>query len=193
MAANKKTSALVDTILRIVIGGGFIAVGLSAPQLLQALDKPTHKLLGKLDAREKKRKLQNTIRYMRQSGLLVGDYEHGITVSQKARHRLAKRDFDSIAIHTPIAWDGKWRLVFFDIPETARENRRLLTSKLRHLGYQPLQLSIWIHPFASKDVIAHICNEFEIAKYVTYVETTHIDHQDKLKARFKPILNTQMK
>lgn len=40
-------------------------------------------------------------------------------------------------------WDGKWRLVIWDIPEKKRLARDLLRYKLKRLGFQRFQKSVW--------------------------------------------------
>lgn len=41
-------------------------------------------------------------------------------------------------------WDGKWRLVTFDVPEKNRQARNWLRTELYAAGYQPLQKSVFI-------------------------------------------------
>lgn len=41
-------------------------------------------------------------------------------------------------------WDGKWRVVIFDIPEQKRLVRDLLRRNLKKWGFKPLQKSVWI-------------------------------------------------
>lgn len=40
-------------------------------------------------------------------------------------------------------WDGRWRLVIFDIPEKRRAARDLLRSKLKQWGFIHWQKSVW--------------------------------------------------
>ena len=40
-------------------------------------------------------------------------------------------------------WDGKWRFVIWDIPEKRRIVRDLLRYKLKQLGFQRFQKSVW--------------------------------------------------
>jgi phenylacetic acid degradation operon negative regulatory protein len=44
------------------------------------------------------------------------------------------------------AWDGKWRMILFDLPEEQRATRHLLRQKLRVSGFGCLQRSAWISP-----------------------------------------------
>jgi len=41
-------------------------------------------------------------------------------------------------------WDGKWRIVMFDIPEKRREHRERLRRALTELEYEPIQKSVFI-------------------------------------------------
>lgn len=43
-------------------------------------------------------------------------------------------------------WDGRWRLVVYDVPETAAVLRNRLRQKLRAMGFGFLQRSVWVTP-----------------------------------------------
>jgi phenylacetic acid degradation operon negative regulatory protein len=43
-------------------------------------------------------------------------------------------------------WDGKWRVILFDLPEEERESRRKLREKLHSFGFGCMQRSAWISP-----------------------------------------------
>jgi phenylacetic acid degradation operon negative regulatory protein len=47
-------------------------------------------------------------------------------------------------------WDGRWRLVLFDVPEQRRATRNRLRHYLRSRGFGYLQNSVWITP----DIVA---------------------------------------
>jgi len=44
-------------------------------------------------------------------------------------------------------WDGKWRIIIFDIPELNRRERAFLRNELKRIGFLELQKSIWIFPY----------------------------------------------
>jgi len=45
------------------------------------------------------------------------------------------------------SWDGKWRMVIFDIPEISKVKRENLRKKLKELGLAQWQKSVYITPF----------------------------------------------
>lgn len=68
-------------------------------------------------------------------------------------------------------WDGRYRLVFFDIPEKNRVIRDLLRSKLRELGFIGWQKSVWV---GREDVLSELREFFEkigLQDYVLVIET----------------------
>ena len=72
-------------------------------------------------------------------------------------------------------WDGKYRLVIFDIPETHSHHRNWLRGELYFLGYKKLQNSVFVSKLSlTEDIIKEI-KEREIENYVNYllVENIH--------------------
>ncbi len=57
------------------------------------------------------------------------------------------KDIASTIKNTWLPWDGKWRLLVFDIPEKHRCERRLLRFELYTSGFRRLQKSVWLTPY----------------------------------------------
>ena len=182
------TSALVDNLLRFVIGGGLLATLVIAPNALQVFDKPVQRYLKTLDEKARQRELRRVISYMKYRDFIADNYKHGLQVTKKGHKRVKQHDFDNLTLKRPSRWDKKWRLVFFDIPENHKSGRDALSYKLRTLGFKPLQKSVWIHPFPCRDEIVLVCQTYRVAKYVTYIETAHIDNSHSLQKKFSSIL-----
>ncbi len=189
MARNTTTSESIDKLLICLMTGSVTATMLVAPNAIQVLGKPLDKIFRGLDDRRRQRELSRLKSYLKTQGLVRGDYDHGITLTKKAKRRIEKYKFESLEIHKLDCWDGKWRLVLFDIPESQREERVYLTNKIQELGFQLLQQSVWIHPFADREIIATITEYYGISRWVTFIETEHIDNSVELERRFNKILN----
>ncbi|MFH0969425.1 MAG: hypothetical protein V1804_02870 [Patescibacteria group bacterium] len=66
-------------------------------------------------------------------------------------------------------WDGKYRVVIFDIPEEKRKIRDWLRGELDLLDYKKLQKSVFISKFSlTSDLIKEIKNK-KIGSYVNYL------------------------
>ena len=72
-------------------------------------------------------------KYLQKIGDLGGDLS--INLSEKSVYELI-----------PKPWDGKWRIVCFDIPEENKEIRNQLRREIKRLGFRSLQRSVWISP-----------------------------------------------
>lgn len=186
-------AAIVDGLLRFVASGGFITTALLLPNAAQIFDKPLVRLLKSLDDRSRERELRRITHYMKQKGLIsykAGDYEHGIKLTPQGKARIKRSDYTALAIPAPKKWDGRWRLIFFDVPMESDAGRHSFTYKLRNLGFQQLQKSIWIHPYPCRPEIETVTQVLGIRKFVTYVEISEIDSEPLLRKRFKNLLST---
>lgn len=190
MAKNAKTSALVDEILRLALMGAMVSAVVLAPNALVGLNKPMKKAFDALDKRAQEREIERVLAYMKHKKLLAENYENGLEITTLGRLRLKRLDYEKLTITTPEVWDGQWRLVIFDIPEDMRRTRRVFTTKLSLLGYRHLQQSVWIHPFESRQAVTVVCEKLDISRFVTYIVTSHIDHESVLIDRFSTLLTT---
>ncbi len=189
MARNQTTSAFVDAILRTLAVGGALSIVAIAPNMVIALDKPLRAAFEKLDKRAQERELTRVLGYMRRNKLIADNYQNGLEITREGKRRLKKANYDNLKISIPDEWDGQWHMVLFDIPTERNLSRRSFTEKMQNLGFKYLQQSVWIHPFPCWAEIEVVCETLDISKYVTYIETNHIDHQDKLIKRFHNLLN----
>jgi DNA-binding transcriptional regulator PaaX len=188
MSNNDTTRAIIDGLLKFTLTSSAIATTLVIPNAIQALDKPLNHYLDYLDKRARERELRRLGSYMKKQGLVTGSYEHGLSITKAGRKRAEKADFDNLSIAKPEKWDKKWRLVLFDIPEQHKKGRDYLTHKLKTLGFQQLQQSVWIYPFQCRKEVETVSITFGVSRYVTYIATSHIDHQNKLTDRFSKTL-----
>src|SRR3989338_1016131 len=90
-----------------------------------------------------------------------------------------------MCINTPKKWDGKWRLVMFDIPMRFTKGREALRYHLKNLGFLQFQKSAWIHPFPCEDEILFIADFFGIGKHVEILTVENLLNDEKLKKHFR--------
>lgn len=71
-------------------------------------------------------------------------------------------------------WDGKWRLVIFDIPEKRRVARDLLRSKLKQWGFVHWQRSVWASKKDCTEILGKFIKFVGIEDWVIVVESENI-------------------
>lgn len=175
---------MIDSLLRIAALGALTAAALLAPASLSALDKPLRRQLDKLDDVTRNREVSRALSYMRYNKLITEDYQHGIILTEKARRRLVRNEINSLEIPHCESWDGIWRIVFFDIPEKQKTKRDAFAGHLRRMGFAVLQRSVFASPFPCRDEVALLSAHYDINRYVTYIEASHIDNETPLRQHF---------
>lgn len=82
-------------------------------------------------------------------------------------------------------WNGKWFLVFFDVPEIQRNKRNYLRKFLIDIGFYRYQQSIYIFPYECEKEIILIKKIVEGAKYMKYIVADKIEDESIIKTFFK--------
>jgi len=130
---------------------------------------------------------RRTFNGLLQKGLLTvqktdkGNFVLLTPLGEKAIHFLTKQQLKEV----PRKWDGKWRVVIYDINERKKVLRNHLRSTLVSLGFVKLQDSVWVYPYDCEDLITLIKADFQIGKEVLYLIVEHLENDKALKKTFK--------
>ena len=113
--------------------------------------------------------------------------KNGVTIvriTQKGKLVLKSFSIDLIKIQKPKQWDGKWRLVMFDLPVKYTKARNSLRFKLKQLGFIQFQKSVWIYPYPCLDEILFVADYYKIGKYVEILEVSNLLNEERFKKSF---------
>jgi DNA-binding transcriptional regulator PaaX len=72
-------------------------------------------------------------------------------------------------------WDGRWRVVCFDLPEIIRSRRRMLRDALVRIGFFQIQRSVFVHPTAPKSCVSPVVTALAIERFVTFLVAEKMD------------------
>jgi len=75
-------------------------------------------------------------------------------------------------------WDGRWRLVMFDIPEKKREERDWLRWQLLTWDYKPLQKSVFIGKHVIERDFYSECIERGLKDFIRLITIGEIDEEN---------------
>lgn len=81
-------------------------------------------------------------------------------------------------------WNGRWRVVIFDIPEWRRKIRDRLRILMQELGFVRLQDSVWVFPYDCEEFIALLKAELKIGSAVLYMVVEEIENDKHLREHF---------
>lgn len=80
-------------------------------------------------------------------------------------------------------WDGKWRMVVFDILESHKKQRERLRGFLKSLGFGLLQESVWISPFPIENELDEFLSQQKLAGMVLVSKAQILYGEQKELAR----------
>ncbi len=86
---------------------------------------------------------------------------------------------------TSAKWDGKWRIVFFDVPEGKRPIRDYLRNVLKRHGFREFQRSMWVWPYRLPDFLKKLLSDPQMRKYTRAITTYDIDYDEDLRRTFR--------
>lgn len=120
----------------------------------------------------KKSSLSQALKRLREGGLIEEvrlKKDVIIKLTEEGRD-LIKDPFDESK------WDGKYRIVIFDIPEQKRIIRNLFRRNLKKWGFKHLQKSVWISKRNVFDKLNSYIKDLGLEKWVIVIESDKLTH-----------------
>jgi hypothetical protein len=167
--------------------GGIVATGAVLPVIFKMIDGLRDNQ-GNSPKYSKKRVANALATLKRKKLIRIVKNKNGkflVKLTNKGKKRIVKISLDSVSIKKPAKWDGKWRIVFFDIPVEFNSAREALRHKMKELGFKQFQKSVWIIPYECEDEILFIAEFFCVEKYVEIIVAEKILHEKVIKKAFK--------
>ncbi|OGE87816.1 MAG: hypothetical protein A2760_03855 [Candidatus Doudnabacteria bacterium RIFCSPHIGHO2_01_FULL_50_67] len=160
----KKSEIMKEILVGLAAVGAVVLIAAAVPSLpiaLAGVYKPLR--------RYKDHQIRRGFAYLKQKKMIGIGQEKGKTIiklTEAGKSRLVKFQLNDLRIKLPKKWDGKWRMVIFDIPERFKVARQALSAKLRELKFELLQKSVWICPYSCQDEIDFIVAVYEVDPFV---------------------------
>ena len=188
-----KRKNIQKIILSTVFAVGVLSVALVAPNVLSAIAK----LEGSFNRKKNlKYSINNSFTRLREKGLIEIIEINGKKVARITKKGEGKLDFldkHNFKLKIPKKWDGRWRVVIFDIKESRSKTRFLLRKTLSQIGFVRLQNSVWLYPYDCEDLISLLKADFKIGKDVLYMIVEKLENDWHLRKTFKLPKSTDRK
>lgn len=134
-----------------------------------------------------KEKLQKEIRNLYKSKLVDAkenpDGSFTYVLTNKGKIKSLTYHFQNMTVEHG-DWDGKWRTVIFDIPESLKSSRNAIREKLKNLGFYELQKSVFVYPYECQNEIDFVIEFFQLRRYVRYGVFDFVDNDLHLRKIF---------
>lgn len=182
---KKETKILVGKIILATIASAeVLAVAAVAPNALQMVD---------LFYDRKKRRysmgayMNKSLQKLKDRGFIKFEKTDGksfVRLTDKGERELLKYRLREAVIKKPARWDGKWRVLIFDIKERRRLSRDGLRQELTNLGFKKLQNSVWAFPYECEEIMIMLKSYFRLGKDVLYMVVERVENDRWLKEEF---------
>lgn len=151
----------------ILISGG-IAIAATSPYFIpMALPKIIRYAAYKFNKARERKKFLRSFYYLRTHGFISIENRRGqiyISLTPEGKKAAGKYQINDLEIKRPKKWDGRWRILIFDIANRHKIKREALRGKIKQLGLYQLQKSVWVHPYDFKKEMALLREFFYLTK-----------------------------
>ena len=172
---------------RVILGllavGGALTVALVAPKIFVLFDRSGRKRIFVDEEDYKKTKCN----FKKNRSITLEEIEGGqyiMRITEKGRQRALGELYNNLKINEQRRWDGKWRVVMFDILEKHKNERDAFRYKLEQMGFYPLQKSVLVSPYPCENEIDFLVAVLGIGSYVRFFTTEDIGDVEELKRHF---------
>lgn len=178
----RRLRAFQKALLIAAVGGVMVAVG-AVPDVNKILK---HLRNRKNDARFRYQ-TNTALRRLATQGLVTFEERGGkryARATEAGKRMLELESLREKSTHRPKRWDGRWRVVLFDIPERRRRVRTLLRKFMQEFGFVRLQDSAWIYPYDCEDIIALAKADLRIGADALYMIVEQLERDKHLREHF---------
>lgn len=159
--------AKYDDLLYMFLQIGAASLAVSAPAIAAVAIYVN--AMQKKETGHSKHKLKNSFYHFRKTGLISVESHHGntcimLTKEGERRARLCgvgKILSGNVASENK-KWDGKWRIILFDLKTEKTKERDAIRLMLRRCGFVFLQKSVWVYPYDCFEEIEFLRSFFQL-------------------------------
>ncbi len=142
------------------------------------------------DRQNKSYAVTRALKNMAENGLvetLHSDNDTYLRITKEGRQKLISLKLDEDTVIVPSTWDGQWRMVLIDIPESRKNERESLRYLLKKAGFVCLKNSAWISPFPLEHLFMNIKKDLGFETEMVIITTNSIDEitEKELKKIFQ--------
>lgn len=180
--------ASTKTVLKLVGAGMFLVASLAVPNLPRAL-KPflSHKKSYEAWKRFNIPYLKRTLKRLEKQKLVEMSEEGGtqiVKITDRGKRKILTFAIDGLKIERPQTWDGRWRMVSYDIPKREDHLRKRFREYLHAWGFYPFHESLFLHAYPCENQIEFLREFLGIGGYVRIIHVARIENDKAFREFF---------
>ncbi|MEX2028171.1 MAG: hypothetical protein WD988_01575 [Candidatus Curtissbacteria bacterium] len=190
---NSKVDPKVKEILVMLGAGTFLAASLIMPGLpvvtkiiLDLKEESQRNKDKRVWAKYNTWRLKQVIKRLHQQKLVEIGQEEGILVikiTEAGKNKLLKYNLENIKLDNS-SWDGKWRLIIYDVKTQKKKNSEMFRRMLNRLRILKLQKSVYLTPYKCKDEIEYLRQVYDIGEETMILTVGELENEQAYRTYF---------
>ncbi len=135
------------------------------------------------------RKVSSALNFLNRKEYLcikrLSDGKTEIRITKKGMRQVRRLSLSALKLLVHPVWDGKWHLLFYDIPVKFNAARMSFRRMALELGMYPLQKSLWVYPYECESEVLFIARFFGVAEHINFAVAGALFDEDALLKFFK--------
>ncbi len=107
-----------------------------------------------------------------------------IILSEQGKKISKRLDLENLQIPKQKNWDGKWRIVMFDIPEKIKKVREAVRFHFKSIGLVEYQKSVFIYPYPCEKEIKFIAEFYKVFPSIKFIVASATSDERKFLKEF---------
>lgn len=109
-----------------------------------------------------------------------------LSLASSGRHKLRSIRLSAKNHLVSTTWDGFWRIVILDIPESQKSERDAVRYLLKKAQFVQLKNSVWISPFPLEHMMINVKEDLNLSEEIMVIVTNKLDSDTEqlLQERF---------
>ena len=184
---NRRHARTVD-ILKLIGTGVFLTASIAIPNLPRILqpflkDENKYEIWKRFNIPYLKRILK---RLEKEKLVKIKDVKkyQVVEITDRGRRRILKFTLDELVVEKPKHWDGKWRLISYDIPKKYSSMRKIFREYLNNWRFYPLHESVFLHAYPCSKQIEFLREYLGIGEYVRFFSVSRIENDKSFRDFF---------
>jgi len=178
---RKKKKDIQNVVLAVVATAGFIAMAAVAGNALQLLKYLPNE---KYNLKYRMKSVVGRLVAKKYAAWVEKDGKRYLRITPTGRRAFAFEQAKVALKNQKKKWDGRWRMVVFDVPERRRQVRNRLRATMLEIGFARLQNSVWVYPYDCEDFIALLKAELRVGKDALYAIVDTIEQDRSMRKHF---------
>ncbi|MBI2326971.1 hypothetical protein HYU92_01520 [Candidatus Curtissbacteria bacterium] len=106
--------------------------------------------------------------------IVLSSGEQVVRITENGKRKVLKFDLENIKLDQK--WDGKWRLIVYDIPSTNKRERDFFRLLLKKMKFLSLQKSVYLTPYRCENEIEYLRQVLGVADCIKVLKVAQIEN-----------------